>query len=292
MATSPPTVEPCLALEVASRLACPTCHASLGVDGAAIACTDDACHFDGLIVDDVVVVGDRDSKSFFDDRHQVMERGKACEGAWCLCYEAQAGVVEAALRPRLGAVVLDVGCGPSLPYAKPDDCFVIGLEASFESIRVNRALDMRVYGTAAALPLPDQSVDAIVCFYSLHHMTGQSVEENRATALGVFREFGRVLKPAGELLVFEVSPWEPAWLAERTFWNRAKQVIGGRLDMFFYPEREYRQLGARALPGATYSTQTFHRPMLSTFPPAFSLPWLQVPRFLYPFDVTLYRWRL
>ena len=289
MATSPPAEQSPLATDVASRLVCPTCRAPLRVEGTVLGCTNRACDFDGLLVDDVVVLGDRSAVSFFDDRHQIMEEGKACDGAWCLCYETQAKVVESVLRP--GGLVLDVGCGPSLPYSKPDDTFVIGLEASYESIRVNRALDMRVYGTAAALPLPDASIDTILCFYSLHHMTGQSIKENRATVVRVFRELGRVVKPGGELLVFEVSPWPPAWLAEKTLWNWAKRRIGGRLDMFFYPEHEYEAFGRHALPGAKFSKQTFSRSMLSTFPPAFSLPWLQVPRFLYPFDVNLYRWQ-
>jgi len=276
--------------EVARRLACPTCHAPLRVNDSTVRCTEERSHLDGLIVDDVVVLGDRTAISFFDDRHQIMERGKATGGAWCLCCATQARVAAAALRP--GAVVLDVGSGPSLPYARPDDCFVIGLESSFESIRVNDAVDMRVYGTAAALPLPDNSVDTIVCFYSMHHMTGRTVAENRATVSRVFREFGRVLKPGGELLIFEVSPWAQAWVAERLLWDRARTLIGERLDMFFYPESEYVAFGARALPDATFSKQVFGVSMLSTFPPAFSLPWLRMPRFLYPFDVYLYRWRL
>ena len=289
MTTSPVTEESRLALDVARRLACPICRGPLRVDATTVRCTVEAGHLDGMLADGVVLLGDRATVSFFDARHQVMELGKACEGAWCLCYAAQSKVVQSVLRP--GTVVLDVGCGPSLPYTKPDDCYVIGLEASYESIRVNRALDMRVYGTAAALPLPDASIDTIVCFYSLHHMTGQTVEENRATIMRVFRELGRVVKPGGELLVFEVSPWEPAWIAERTAWNWARKAIGGRLDMFFYPEREYRAFGSRALPDATFSKQSFGLPMLSAFPPVFSLPWLQIPRALYPFDVNLYRWQ-
>ena len=242
-----------------------------------------------MIADGVVVLGERAKASYFDDRHEVMDHGKSCKGTWCLCYASQATVVELVLRP--GTVVLDVGCGPSLPYKKPDDCFVIGLEASFESIRVNEALDMRVYGTAAALPLPAASIDTILCFYSLHHMTGGNVAESRATLTRVFHELGRVVKPGGELLVFEVSPWPPAWLAEKAVWNWARQAIGTRLDMFFYPEHEYRAFGRLTLPGAAFSKQSFGTSMLSTFPPAFSLPWLRVPRLLYPFDVNLYRWQ-
>jgi ubiquinone/menaquinone biosynthesis C-methylase UbiE len=219
----------------------------------------------------------------------VMERGKACDGAWCLCYEHQRAAVAPLL--RAGSVVLDVGCGPSLPYEKPADCFVIGLDASFHSIRANRVVDLRVYGTAAALPLPGRSVDTIVCFYSVHHMTGANVRENRATAARAFAEFARVLKPGGELLVFEVSPWRPVWQVEKRLWNPARRALGARLDMFFYPAEVYRALGSTAFPGAAHERRVFASSMLSTFPPAFSLPWLRVPRFLYPFDVALYRWR-
>ena len=49
-----------------------------------------------------------------DDRHAMMTAGNAQEGVRCLCYEDQAHVVEPLLKP--GALVLDVGCGPTLPY--------------------------------------------------------------------------------------------------------------------------------------------------------------------------------
>jgi ubiquinone/menaquinone biosynthesis C-methylase UbiE len=285
--TSTPAEGPPTELAVQRLLACPACRGPLRASDGALACA--RCAFDGLIVEGVVVVGDRSRASFFDARHGVMEAGKACDGAWCLCYEQQAKVVEPLLRP--GSLVLDVGCGPSLPYAKPADCFVIGLDASYDSIRANRSVDLRVYGTAAALPLPDASIDTIVCFYSIHHMTGRNVRENRAIVARVFRELARVLKPGGELLVFEVSPWRPVWHAERRLWDVARRLLGSWLDMFFYPAEAYRALGAAALPGAEHEARTFGASMLDTFPPAFSLPWLRVPRFLYPFHVALYRWR-
>jgi hypothetical protein len=50
-------------------------------------------------------------------------------------------------------------------------------------------------------------------------------------------------------------------------------------------------VGRLALPGAQFSTTSFSASLLSAFPPAFSLPWLLIPRFLYPFHVNLYRWR-
>jgi hypothetical protein len=99
-----------------------------------------------------------------------------------------------------------------------------------------------------------------------------------------------VVKPGGDLLVFEVSPWQPVWLAERLLWNTAKSVLGKKLDMCFYPAEVYERVGRAALPGARFSRQSFSTSMVSTFPPAFSLPWLRIPRFLYPFHVNLYRW--
>jgi ubiquinone/menaquinone biosynthesis C-methylase UbiE len=271
-------------------LACPRCRSRFAVVGDEVCCRNGACGFTGLLAHDVVLLGDRSAPSFFDDRHQVMAVGNSQEGVRCLCYEDQASVVEPLLKP--GQVVLDVGCGPSLPYTKPAEAFVIGLEASYESIRANRDVDLRVYGSALQVPLPDRSADVVLAFYAVHHMTGQTLADNVQQLERVLRELGRVVKPGGELLVFEVSPWRPAWLAERLFWNAAKRLLGTKLDMCFYAADLYDRIGRAALPGARLTVQPFSTSMLSTFPPAFSLPWLPIPRFLYPFDVNLYRWRL
>jgi ubiquinone/menaquinone biosynthesis C-methylase UbiE len=235
------------------------------------------------------VLGDHSAPSFFDDRHAVMTAGNAREGVRCLCYDDQTSVVGPLLRP--GAVVLDVGCGPSLPYLKPADTFVIGLEVSFASIRANQDVDLRVYGSALAIPLPDRSVDLVLAYYAVHHMTGQTLAENRRNLTHAFRELGRVVKSGGELLVFEVSPWRAIWLAEKLLWNTARSVIGSKLDMCFYPARVYERVGRATMPDARFSIESFAAPMISTFPPAFSVPWLPIPRFLYPFHVKLYRWR-
>ena len=270
-------------------LACPRCRSSFRVVEDEIRCQNAACGFVGLVAHDVAVLGDHSAPSFFDDRHAMMTAGNAQEGVRCLCYEDQAHVVEPLLKP--GALVLDVGCGPTLPYTKPADTFVIGLEASYDSIRANRAVDLRVYGSALEIPLPDQTVDAVLAYYAVHHMTGRSLAENRKNLEAAFRELGRVVKPGGELLVFEVSPWRAVWLAEKLLWDTAKAVIGDKLDMCFYPADVYEGVGRTCLPHAEFSMQTFRSSLLSTFPPAFSLPWLAIPRFLYPFQVNLYRWR-
>ncbi len=275
--------------QVEYLLVCPRCQSRLDATDAEVRCRSVACGFVGALANDVVLLGDRSRLSFFDDKHQVMAAGNEREGAQCICYERQSTLVESFLQP--GMVVLDVGCGPTLPYQKPADSFVIGLEASYESIVVNDDVDMRIYGTAAELPFADRSLDAVLAFYAVHHMTGQNRAENRETVVQVFREFGRVIKPGGELLVFEVSPWPPFALVEKAIWNTARGILGRKLDMFFYSRRAYEALGRATLPEARLSIEPFQTPLTTTFPPVFSLPWFQLPRAMYPMDAILYRWR-
>lgn len=267
-------------------LACPRCHSPLKVTDRDIDCHK--CGFKGTLADGVVLVEDPSDVSYFDDKYEVMQSGNQEEGVWRLCYEQQSQFVESYLKP--GAVILDVGCGPTVPYKKNKDCFLIGLDASYASIRVNRSVDLRVYGDATALPLGDRSIDAVFCFYSIHHMIGQTVKDNREIVRKVLEEFGRVIKPGGSLLIFEVSPWFPFWVAEQGVWNWARQKLGSKLDMYFWSERSLAALGESLFPDASFKTISFKTSPLTTFPPAFSTPWLRVPRFLYPFSVNLYCW--
>jgi ubiquinone/menaquinone biosynthesis C-methylase UbiE len=218
--------------QVERLLVCPSCRSPFVVADAELRCQNGACGFVGLLAHEVVVLGDRSVPSFFDARHEVMTAQASLEGVRCLCYEGQSVIVDQVLAP--GQVVLDVGCGPALPYVKPPETFVIGLEASYASIRANRDVDMRVYGSALEIPLPDHAVDAALAFYAVHHMTGQTFDENLVCLQRALKELGRVVKPGGHLLVFEVSPWGPAWQAERLLWNTARKVLGSKLDMCFY----------------------------------------------------------
>lgn len=276
--------------DIERLLACPRCHGRLTVEIARITCSSKGCPFEGAVKDDVVLTETVSEQSFFDDKHQVMQRGNEGEGVRCLCYEHQEQFLKAQLGP--GSVVLDVGCGPALPYERGSDYFLIGLDPSYESIRANRQVDLRIFGSATSLPLPKQSVDAIFCFYSIHHMVGQTMSANRGIVARAFREFGRVLKSGGELLVFEVNPWPPFGLAETLVWNGARKAIGNKLDMYFWTGSSLADLGRKTFGNAQFRRVSFQAPMLSTFPPVFSMPWLRWPRLLYPFDANLFHWRI
>jgi ubiquinone/menaquinone biosynthesis C-methylase UbiE len=117
------------------------------------------------------------------------------------------------------------------------------------------------------------------------------VAETEALIAQVLREFARVLKPGGECLIFEMSPAFPFGGMERLMWNPLKRILGAPLDMFFWPITNLRQLAAAAAPAARFAVQFFPSSAWTTFPPIFSLPWLRIPRFLYPLNPVAYHWR-
>ena len=180
-------------------LACPACHRAVTVRVDTISCT--SCQFRGRLQEKIAAVIQNKAPSFFDNKFTVMEEGQLRRGgAWALCCERQVALLEQHLFP--GQVILDVGCGPRLPYTPPLKSFIIGLEPSYPSVRANRQVDLRVCGTATEMPLPNRSVDVAVAFYSIHHMIGQTTGDNQAIVAKVFTELERVLKPDGSLFIF------------------------------------------------------------------------------------------
>lgn len=102
-------------------------------------------------------------------------------------------------------VVLDVGCGQGKSFRLLIEHFspqrVIGIDAEERCLRRARVeatketVPVEVsHGDAAAIDLPDASVDIVFCHQTFHHL----VEQERALA-----EFYRVLKPGGLLLFAE-----------------------------------------------------------------------------------------
>jgi SAM-dependent methyltransferase len=273
--------------QIRTLLVCPECRQPLDAGQEKLWCQ--GCGFEGAIRDDVVVLGKAAAASYFDDKFLVMRDGHSREGGdWEFAYAQQVAFLERYL--RTGSMLLDVGCGPSIGYKKPDGCFLAGLEYSFPSIRSNRDVDLRICGSAAALPFAEGAVDVVICFYSLHHMVGESVHESRTILEKVLGELGRVLKPGGHLVVFEMRPWWPFRIAQRSLWSAARKVLGGRLDMYMWPQSALEPPGKARIPGARFEVRVFDTSMLQTFSPVFAIPWLKVPRVLYPLSPVAYVW--
>lgn len=105
------------------------------------------------------------------------------------------------LRP--GHHVLDVACGTGLVALEAANILgaafnITCLDPSASMLAVARTkLAARfVQGRAEALPFPDDSFDFLTMGYALRHVSDLET---------VFREYRRVLKPGGKLLVLEVT---------------------------------------------------------------------------------------
>jgi len=278
-----------VAASVEKHLACPLSHRPLTADGSSITCADS--NFTGYIREGVAVMVPAPKSSFFDERYEIMQKSQECEGGWDFGYKQQTALFSASLNP--GDVVLDIGCGPSLPYRKPEGVFIVGLEPSFQSIRANSDVDLRVCANGTSIPMGDRTVDRLVCFYSIHHMVGATKGQTGENVAACFREFGRVLKPGGMLFVFEMTPMLPFSILQELFWNAMRRLAPTILDMYFWSTGAMTEMGRRHLPaGTVLETIRFRSPAFTMFPPMFSLPWFKVPRMVYPLYPKLYKWRL
>jgi len=267
-------------------LACSRCKGHVDVFSGGFKCVD--CGFEGSIKEGIVYAARTPSASFFDSRHGTMQQGNEDPNVVAFCYKEQAAVLMTNV--KAGSILLDVGCGPKLAYTKPRDSIVIGLDPSIASLRANRDLDLSILGSAEEIPLKTASIDVAVCFYSLHHMVGGRRSDNQSKVSAAFADLGRVMKCGGVLLVFDMSPWLPIWWTQLLFWNLAKRVLGGKLDMFFWHKKRVAKFGVDLLPRAHLESGQFSVPLSTTFPPIFALPSFRIPRALYPFDAMVYKW--
>lgn len=115
-------------------------------------------------------------------------------------------------RDGAAATVLEIGSGPGvlaleiatrLPEAQIVGADLAGamVERATERARRDGVLGRVRFelADAAALPLPDASFDAVVSTLSLHHWADPGA---------VFGEIGRVLRPGGVALVYDLRPFE------------------------------------------------------------------------------------
>lgn len=229
------------------------------------------------------------SATYFDRHAANQATVTATEGNWSLCYRQQIALVDSLIQP--GMTVLDVGCGPRLPY-HGYGAYVIGLDPSAESLGQNTDVDERIVGSAENIQMIAATVDLAVLFYSLHHITGQTMAESETLRRRAFGELSRVLKPGGQLLVFEMTPTSLGETLQSALWPLAKRALGAALDSLFWAEYEVIAASVHGRRGNLLfqSSQTFDCSSFALIAPIISLPWLKIPRFLFPLTPTLYRW--
>jgi hypothetical protein len=121
-------------------------------------------------------------------------------------------------------------------------------------------------------------------------MVGDSIGATRDNVATSFKEFGRVLKKGGTLFVFEMTPFAVFDLVQRLSWNPLRKAAPHLLDMLFWRQEAIVNFVSGSHPDLqTLEVISFPASPFVVFSPAFSLPWLKVPRFLYPLKPILYR---
>lgn len=140
------------------------------------------------------------------------------------------------LRP--GHKLLDVACGTGLVAVGAADILgsaenITCLDPSEGMLAVaKKKLPAKfVLGRAEALPFPDNSFDFLTMGYALRHVT--SLEET-------FREYRRVLKPGGKLLILEVT--KPAGRFGQFFFRTYFKKIYPGLTQLFTRSRDARDM--------------------------------------------------
>lgn len=267
-------------------LACVACSSSLTQSDAAWVCDKCGKKFSqvaGVFLTDEVV-----PPSFFDTEHENMLEGKKDQGTLDVFYSAQCQHLLELAATRSPGLIVDIGCGPTLPYIPPEGWSVVGVDPSLQSICKNELASLKLQAKAQSMPIQSGAVDIVVCFYSIHHMTVRSVAQNRASVKAALKEMRRVLKPDGLLVVFEVNPRQPFLWIQQKFWGLAKSLLGHRLDAYFWGKQEFPALARESLGEVRVETREFVAPSGVKFPPVINLPWLRIPRNLYPFSVSAY----
>ncbi len=107
--------------------------------------------------------------------------------------------------------MVDVGTGLGLfeKFLKPNYTSIIGVDLSFEMLRVAQTINAfdspqsaYVHGNACEMPLPDDYADLIFMSCVLHHL---EIDEFDAT----LQELTRICSPNGRIIIFEHNPYNP-----------------------------------------------------------------------------------
>jgi demethylmenaquinone methyltransferase / 2-methoxy-6-polyprenyl-1,4-benzoquinol methylase len=139
-----------------------------------------------------------------------------------------------ALAPRPGQVVLDVAAGTAVSTVElaAGGATAIACDFSQGMLRAGAARRVpKVAGDAMALPLADESVDGVVISFGLR---------NVADPDAALREFRRVTRPGGSLVVCEFS--SPTWTPFRTVYTeylmralpRIARAVSSNPDAYVY----------------------------------------------------------
>src|SRR5215831_3144704 len=123
---------------------------------------------------------------------------------------------------RAGDIVLDAGCGHRsvVPQGNHVPFSLIGFDMVREDISRNLSLNLGLVSDVGHVPLKSESVDGVICNMVLEHLREPDM---------VFREFSRVLKKGGHLIVMTPSIFNIVTIVNRLIPNRFHPKIANYL---------------------------------------------------------------
>jgi SAM-dependent methyltransferase len=100
-----------------------------------------------------------------------------------------------------GQKILDAGCGRYMKFCKDlsNDAAVVGIDLETTLETDNRSMPFGVRGDVSQLPFPDSHFDMVI---------SRSVIEHLEDPPQVFREFSRVLRPGGKVVIITPNKYD------------------------------------------------------------------------------------
>lgn len=137
------------------------------------------------------------------------------------------------LMPNLkDKIVLDLACGTGRygRIAQEQQAQVLGCDNSPDMLQA-AAIENVSLATTESIPLPDESIDVILCGLALGHLP--KIEKS-------MYEIGRILKPDGVALISDFHPFQYFTGARRTF--QAEDGAVYHVEHYVHLAAEYHQL--------------------------------------------------
>lgn len=190
-----------------------------------------------------------------------------------------------------GRDLLDVGNGGIFPYDRSRAASVAVLDLSPKMLeRVPEGVRRILADARDMAPCADASFDVVLFNLSLHHVAGRTAEETESGIARALAEAWRVLRPGGDLLVYEPVLSAPLYAAARALFRPARTALSLLgVPMVFLQSREALRRRIERATGSPVERREapatgWSDPLGGTFPGL-----VMVPVALYPTRFALFR---
>lgn len=130
--------------------------------------------------------------------HMVATQPQVLRGRYGAPYDRVQAVVDRLLTGRVAPRVLEAGCGSLSRVQLPDDAYLIGVDITQRQLDANTMLDERILGNLETHAWPPASIDMVVCWDVIEHLSNLGAALDRLQA---------ALKPGGAMVLAFPNPW-------------------------------------------------------------------------------------